>query len=123
MQWKKKKIKKVVRNLTQAMINQDMKSLNELLAPQSNLTHITGIVQSKEEWLSQIKAGTMKYFASVEEELKIEKLEEKNAYVQVKNKVTAKIYGTKNTWPLQLNFELDKSDNNWIIVSSNASLY
>lgn len=117
------KIKKVVRNLTQAMINQDMQVLNELLASQATLTHITGIVQTKEEWLSQIKVGTMKYFASVEEELKIEKLEGKKAYAQVKNRVTAKIYGTKNTWPLQLNFELEKSNNNWIIVSLNASLY
>jgi hypothetical protein len=45
----------VTRQLTQLMIDRDLVELNKILDTHFTLTHITGYVPPKEEWLSEIE--------------------------------------------------------------------
>jgi hypothetical protein len=48
----KSQVLAVTRQLTQLMIDRDTAELNKILDTHFTLTHITGYVQSKNEWLA-----------------------------------------------------------------------
>lgn len=66
----KEVIIELYRQENQAMVDKDIVKLNEILAPSMQLQHMTGYVQPKLEWIDQIQNGVMKYFSSVEENIK-----------------------------------------------------
>lgn len=41
----------------------------------------------------------------------------------MRNELDARIYGFRNTWPLQSKVELAKGSHGWQIISSHASMY
>lgn len=51
----------VSRQLTQLMIGRDKVGLNKILDVHFTLTHITGYVKSRDEWLAEIEGERMKY--------------------------------------------------------------
>ncbi|WP_338211337.1 nuclear transport factor 2 family protein [Lactiplantibacillus paraxiangfangensis] len=64
----------VYRNYNLALAADDVDQLDQLLAPQFTLTHMTGYVQLRSEWLSEIKEGQMAYFDSQEDHVTVDKL-------------------------------------------------
>lgn len=112
----------VVRKLAALMIERDTNAMNKILDDQYTLTHITGYVQPKEEWLEEVMKGTMKYYTASEVSINAT-LNGNKATVLVHNLVDARIWGSRNTWRLQQKMELEKRNGHWIILRSVASTF
>lgn len=115
-------VAKVVRKQVSEMIAGDVESLRQLIFPEAKLVHITGIVQTRDEWLHQIKLGRMHYFNNKEVFFQVT-IAGDHAEVISRNEIDARIYGFRNTWPLQSRTRLAKRDGQWKIISSQASMY
>lgn len=112
------------RRENKAMVDKDIVTLNQILAPTMQLTHMTGYVQPKFEWIDQIQNEQMKYFSSVEENIKNINIDGNHASLVGQNKVKASIWGSGVvTWPLQMKVNFTKVDGKWIISDQVASTY
>jgi hypothetical protein len=118
----KTQILEVTRKLTQLMIDKNTTGLNKILDPQFTLTHITGYVQSKAEWLSEIENERMKYYAYQEVKTTV-KIDGDKATFVGQNLLDARIWGSRNNWRLQQKMQLEKRNGNWIILKSVATTF
>ena len=85
-----------------AMAADDVAALDKLLAPAFTLTHMTGYVQPRSEWLAQVANGQMHYFSSVEDQVKVEPVAAMQWQITGQNRVTAEINGgARQGWPLK----------------------
>ena len=116
------KVASVVRQQVQGMVAGDIDILDKVIAPDAHFIHITGTDQTKAEWLQQIKIGRMHYFSSKEKLMQVE-VNGDSAKVVSRNELDARIYGFRNTWPLESRTELTKNNGQWQIVLSQASMY
>lgn len=120
----KEAIIELYRQENQAMVDKDIVKLNEILAPSMQLQHMTDYMQPKLEWIDQIQNGEMKYFSSIEENIKEIVIEGNSASLVGQNKVMASVWGSQvATWPLQMKMEFTKSNGKWIIANQIASTY
>lgn len=120
----KEAIIELYRQENQAMVDKDIVKLNEILAPSMQLQHMTGYMQPKLEWIDQIQNGEMKYFSSIEENIKEIVIKGNSASLVGQNKVMASVWGSQvATWPLQMKMEFTKSNGKWIIANQIASTY
>ncbi|MCE7040411.1 nuclear transport factor 2 family protein [Dyadobacter sp. CY312] len=111
-----------VRQLAQLMIARDIISMNLILDQHYKLTHMTGYVQSKSEWFLEVHKESMKYYSAQEVDHNV-KLNGKQADVIIRNRVDARIWGSRNTWNLQQKLKLEKRHGKWIILQSVASTF
>jgi hypothetical protein len=112
----------VTRQLTQLMIEKDIVGLNKILDNHFTLMHITGYVQSKQEWFSEIESERMKYYSYKEVKTTIKIVGDKATFVG-QNLLDARIWGTRNNWRLQQAMQLEKRDGKWIILKSVATTF
>lgn len=108
--------------LTKLMIEKDTVSMNQILDNSFTLTHITGYVQPKKEWFAEIADESMKYYSTKEVMIKV-KLNGNHAECVFRNMLDARIWGSRNTWPLQQTLYLEKQAGNWIILKSVATTF
>lgn len=118
----KSKILQVTRQLTEFMIESNTVEMNKIVALDFTLTHITGYVQSKEEWFSEIKTERMKYYAYKEVSTSVT-IEGNKAVFVGQNLLDARIWGTRNNWRLQQTMDLEKQNGNWVILQSIATTF
>lgn len=116
------KVALAVRQQVQGMVTGDIDILNKVIVPDAHFIHITGTDQTKEEWLQQIKIGRMHYFSNKEKLMQVEVNGDFEKVVS-RNELDARIYGFRNTWPLESRTELTKNNGQWQIVLSQASMY
>ena len=120
----KEAIIELYRQENQAMVDKDIVKLNEILSPSMQLQHMTSYMQPKLEWIDQIQNGEMKYFSSIEENIKEIVIEGNSASLIGQNKVMASVWGSQvATWPLQMKMEFAKSNGKWTIANQIASTY
>lgn len=112
----------VARQLNQLMIVRDTAGLDEILDADFTLTHITGYVQSKEEWFSEIASEKMKYYSYKEVKTSVE-IKGNRATLIEQNMLDARIWGLRNSWRLQQVMELENRNGNWIILKSVATTF
>ncbi len=112
----------VTRQLTLKMIEMETVEINKLLDTHFTLTHITGYVQPKDEWLSEIESERMKYYSYNEVKTSVE-IEGDRATFVGQNLLDARIWGTRNTWRLQQTMQLEKRNGKWIILKSVATTF
>ena len=115
-------VAQTVRKQVSAMVDSDIDELNKIIAPAAIFGHITGATQTKAEWLKQIEIGRMHYFGNHEVLLQVS-VDDDSAEVISRNELDARIYGFRNTWPLQSKTELKKINGQWLITKSKASMY
>lgn len=112
------------RKENQAMVDRDINTLNQILAPSMKLTHMTGYVQPKMEWIDQIQNEEMKYYSSEEEAIEDVKIDGNKASLIGKNRVKARIWGGSiSTWPLEMKMYFAKENGKWIVTKQVASMY
>jgi hypothetical protein len=111
-----------VRQLAELMIKRDTVSMSKILDKEYTLTHMTGYVQPRTEWFGEVEKESMKYYSAKEISHTINITGDK-ANVTVRNLVDARIWGSRNTWPLQQKMQLEKRNGKWIILHSIASTY
>lgn len=115
-------ILEVTLQLTQLMIAKDTKGINQIVDNGFTLTHITGYVQSKAEWFSEIESERMKYY-SYKEVKTLVKINGNKATFIGQNLLDARIWGSRNTWGLQQTMQLEKRKGNWVILNSVATTF
>ena len=116
-------IKNIYIELTQASINKDIEKLNELLSDKYILVHITGMNQTKEDYINSVMNGSLKYYDAVHDSV-IVNIDGNKASIVGKSKVLASPFGmSKSWWRLKQNIILEKIDGKWFIIKSVATTY
>lgn len=112
----------VTRQLTELMMERNTAAMSKIVDEYFTLTHITGYVQSKAEWFSEIESERMKYY-SYEEVKTTMKIDGDKAIFVGQNLLDARIWGTRNKWRLQQTMHLEKRNGKWIILKSVAATF
>ncbi|MFD3375744.1 MULTISPECIES: nuclear transport factor 2 family protein [unclassified Streptomyces] len=106
----------------QAMLDGDTHALDNLLAEGCTLTHMTGYVQPKEEWLSQMRAGWFLYHGIEEKSVTVE-IDGATAHVSGRFVTDATVYGTRANWRLEMTMDYAHEEDTWSVVRSAAETW
>lgn len=118
-----KKIQELYRDYWRCMIHKDEQRLRELMDEDYYLEHMTGVRQTREEFLAGLRAGTFNYYSAEHDAIEV-RVNDNLAEMIGKSRVTAAVYGGgKKSWRLQGFFTLKKEDGAWKMTSSKASTY
>ena len=116
-------IETLYRDMYEAMVAKDTVVLNRVHADDFVLTHMTGMHQSKQEYIKAITNGTLNYFSAEHEQMEI-KVSGNHATLTGRSRVTAAVFGGgRHTWHLQLTFQLVKRNGQWMFTKARASTY
>jgi hypothetical protein len=115
-------VERVFREMYRCMLDADIRCLETLLDPKFTLTHMTGFVQPRAEWLSAIRSGEMAYHDAREVSIATA-VEGDRASIVGRHRVDATIFGSRGTWRLQLTGELLRRLDRWLIASVVATTF
>jgi hypothetical protein len=116
-------IKKLYTILCESSITKDFDKLNEILGTNYVLTHMTGMTESKEEYINSVKNGELKYYAVKHDDIDI-RINGTKAEVIGKSKILASPFGmSKSWWKLKQYLMLEKINGKWIFIQSKVSTY
>ncbi|RSJ11358.1 hypothetical protein D8824_00985 [Streptococcus intermedius] len=101
--------------LQQALINQNISKLKQLLPDDYIAVHITGRRQTKEEWLKDIENGDMRYFHFTDLHYSFSQ-EGNRVQLGIRQRITANIYGSEGTWSIPGTRVFEKRGGEWQIV-------
>ena len=119
----KQQIIALYHQMYKAMVEKDTKTLNRIHAPEFVLIHMTGMHQSKKEYIRAIADGTLNYYSAEHEQMDVT-VNNDHATLTGRSRVSAAVFGGgKHTWKLQLTFQLVKRDGQWLFTQSKASTY
>lgn len=105
------------------MITKDSETLEQLLDEDFVLVHMTGMRQSKTEFISAIRNGILNYYYVEVSEIAIE-ASGFNAGIIGKSLVNAAVFGgARHTWRLRIDLELTAHNAAWKINKISASTY
>lgn len=118
-----KQIQNLYKDYWTGMIQKDEQGLRVLMAEDYYLEHMTGVRQSREEFLAGLMTGTFNYYSADHDAIEVS-VKGNSAEMVGRSRVTAAVYGGgKKHWHLQGTFTLRKEDGFWKLVSSRASTY
>lgn len=119
----KKEIAALYETLYRAMIAKDSVTLARVMSDDFVLIHMTGMRQSKKQYIDAILDGTLNYYSATTEQLDI-KVDGDEAVLTGRSRVTAAVFGGgRHIWPLQLRFRLRREADEWKFTESSASTY
>ena len=119
----KQQIEQLYREMYKAMVTKDTATLNRVHADDFILVHMTGMRQSKQQYIDAIADGTLNYYSTTHEQMDIA-IEGDTATLTGRSRVTAAVFGGgRHTWSLQLRFKLRKQDGRWQFTENRASTY
>ncbi len=119
----KEQIQQCYEKMCSAMINKDRNVLENVLDDSYVLVHMTGMRQSKSEFINAVMDGTLNYYSAVHESESVE-LTGDTAVAVGRSYVQAAVFGGgKHYWHLQQQCSLKKTDGQWKITRSVASTY
>lgn len=108
--------------MREAMELGDVAGLDALLGEEYTLTHMTGLVQSKRDWLAAIDAGQMTYHRIDDVEIAVAAAGSAPV-VTVRTMTEATIYGFAGTWPLQLRSVYRPQSGEWVASDTVATTW
>ena len=115
-------VERVFREMYRCMLAADYLALGSLLADEFTLTHMTGLVQPKVEWLAAIRSRQMAYHHAKELSLSTA-VEGRRAKIVGRHIVDATIYGSRARWNLELTAELSRGADRWMVSNVVASTF
>lgn len=119
----RQQIEQLYQEMYRAMVEKDTATLDRVHADEFVLVHMTGMRQTKREYINAIADGTLNYYSSTHEQMDIT-IDGDRATLVGRSRVTAAVYGGgRNTWRLQLHFQLVKRDGRWQFTEARASTY
>ncbi len=105
------------------MIEKDMELLGESLDESFVLVHMTGMRQTKSQYMDYIANGTLNYYSEKTEHMEIA-VGEEQAKLVGQSRVNAAVFGGgKYVWNLQLSMKAVKRDGKWYMIEAVASTY
>ena len=119
----RQQIEQLYREMYKAMVEKDSATLDRVHADEFVLVHMTGMRQSKREYIRAIMDGTLNYYSATHEQTDIT-LDGDRATLTGRSRVTAAVFGGgRSIWRLQLRFELVLRDGHWQFIEARASTY
>ena len=119
----KQQIEALYKQMYRAMVEKDTVTLDEQHADEFVLTHMTGMRQSKQEYIRAIANGTLNYYEATHEQIDI-RINGDRATLTGRSRVSAAVFGGgRHTWRLQLTFHLVKRNGKWLFTDSKATIY
>ncbi len=119
----RQQIQQLYETMYQAMVAKDTATLNRVYADEMVLIHMTGMRQSKRQYLDAIADGTLNYYSAQHEQMDIN-IDGDHATMTGRSRVTAAVFGGgRSTWRLQLRFKLVKRDGRWLFTEASAGTY
>ena len=100
----------------QAMIDKDIDTLNELVTEDKTFTHMSGKVQTKEEFFGEIADGTLNYY-SYKLNDPVVTVDGDTATLTGSTTLEAKVYGSSGTWILKTDQKFIKQDGKWRLTN------
>lgn len=117
------KIIKLYNDMYSAMINKDKAELERVHDDSFVLVHMTGMRQSKSEYINAIMDGTLNYYSAEHIGMKAE-ISGDTAVLTGKSRVSAAVFGGgRHTWQLQLRFQLVKKRDEWYFTLASAGVF
>jgi len=119
----RQQIQQLYETMYQAMVAKDTATLNRVYADEMVLIHMTGMRQSKRQYLDAIADGTLNYYSAQHEQMDIN-IDGDHATMTGRSRVSAAVFGGgRSTWRLQLRFKLVKRDGRWLFTEASAGTY
>ena len=116
-------LQKLYIDMYRYMIAKDTENLEALLDNSFVLVHMTGMKQTKQEYLRAIKTGTLNYFSEELDNINV-KISGDRAAVIGQSRVNAAVFGGgRHTWRLELDIDFIKRDGRWLMTEARASTY
>ena len=111
------------RAMYRGMLQKDAALLREVLDDSFILVHMTGMRQSKQQYIAAILNGTLNYYSEQTEAVDVT-IQGDTARLVGKSKVSAAVFsGGRYTWRLQLAMNAVKRDEHWYFTGAEASTY
>ncbi len=102
------------KRVQQAMINKDIETLDELYLDGAMFRHMSGKVQTKEEFFGEIADGTLNYYKYKIDNLVIT-VNGETATLTADVTLDAKVYGSSGSWTLPVNVKFRKIADKWYL--------
>ena len=119
----KEQITKLYHDMYAAMVAKDEAELNRVHDESFVLIHMTGMHQSKQEYIRAIMGGTLNYYSEQTDSLDID-INGDTAIMTGHSKVAAAVFGGgRHTWRLALKFDVKKTDEGWKLTKAQASTW
>ena len=116
-------IRALYRRYWQYMLDRDAEGLRSLMSGDYVLTHMTGLRQSREEFLRGLQDGTFRYYEALHDSIQVT-VRGDEAVMIGKSRVLAAVYGGgRHSWRLRGDFTLRKENGVWKLTGSGASTY
>ena len=116
-------VRDVYIRMYEGMITKDDAVLRDVLDNHFVLVHMTGMRQSREEFINAVLDGTLNYYSAEHEHMPVE-INGDTAVLIGQSYVAAAVFGGgRSNWRLQQKCSLKKSDGLWKITRSVASTY
>ena len=123
MQDDKKAIEDVYHAMYQYELTKEVGHLAGILSDDYVLIHMTGMQQSKEEYLRCVRDGELSYFSEETDHIYID-LQGDKAVLTGQSRVNAAVFGgSRHTWSLQLVISMEKHNGRWLMTGAKASTY
>ncbi|MGW1024409.1 nuclear transport factor 2 family protein [Streptomyces sp. NPDC002577] len=107
----------------QAMAEDDAEALDALLGDEFTLTHMTGYVQPKAEWLFQMRGGQFVYHNIEEKGLDVDTGGAGAVRLVGRTLTDATVYGTRAEWRLRLAVDFAQHDDTWTALRTVATTW
>ena len=105
------------------MIEKDMELLDESLDESFVLVHMTGMQQTKSQYMDYIANGTFNYYSEKTGQMEIA-VNGEQAQLVGQSLVNAAVFGGgKHVWNLQLSMKAVKRNGKWYMTEAIASTY
>ena len=108
---------KAFETMQQAMIDKDMDTLDKVIKAGTIFTHMSGKQQTKAEYFTEIKNGTLNYYGYHIADLHIS-VDEDHAVLSCTTTLDANVYGFSGSWDLHTNAYFEKTNGEWIYCNN-----
>lgn len=116
---------RLYRDLCKFSIAKDAGGLRSLFAPEYRLVHMTGMVQSGEEYVAAVLDGTLNYYSAEHDSVEVRIAPDGGrAAIRGRSRTSAAVFGGgRHTWRLQQDLKAERRDGAWKLTESRASTY
>ena len=102
--------------INRAMIDKDRATMEKFFDKDLKFRHMSGKVQTREEFIGEIMDGTLNYYKITTERYNID-VSGDTAFMDVTHTLTAKVYGMSGAWTLSSRSKYLKRKGIWIRVN------
>ena len=113
MEDERKAVLEAFEAMQQAMIDKDVKTMLSLVTEDKTFTHMSGRVQTKEEFFGEIADGTLNYYSYKIENPDVT-INGEQAILTADTTLDAKVYGISGSWTLHTKAHFIKVEDKWI---------